>query len=93
LFGFSRVIWFEKGVDYYFNNLFFLAKIALFVVAGLLSIYPTRIYLRWSQALAKNILPDLSTSNLHSLKRCIHRQLVIVMLVIFCASMMAKGFG
>jgi putative membrane protein len=93
IFGFGRVIWFEKGTDYYFNNLFFLTKIILFVIAGLLSVYPTRTYFGWRQALADNTLPDLSANKIQSLKKCMHWQLIIIMAIIFCASMMAKGFG
>ncbi|MFT5504865.1 MAG: putative membrane protein [Gammaproteobacteria bacterium] len=93
LFGLGRVIWFEKGTDYYFHNLFFLTKIVLFVIAGLLSTYPTRTYLGWRRMLAENVLPDLSDNKMQSLKKSMHWQLIIIMAVIFCASMMAKGFG
>ena len=45
-FGFLRVIYFEKGTDYYYSNTFFQIKLVLFIVVGLISIYPTIHYLR-----------------------------------------------
>lgn len=36
--GLARVFFFEKGAAYYFGNPYFLAKVALFLAAGLLSI-------------------------------------------------------
>src|SRR5262245_7693162 len=39
--GLLRVFYFEKGAAFYFHNLAFVAKLALFAVVGLLSIYPT----------------------------------------------------
>src|ERR1700743_234469 len=38
---------FEKGAAYYFHNPFFLVKFGLFIAAGLISIYPTRLFLSW----------------------------------------------
>ncbi len=43
--GLLRVIYFEKGAGYYFANGFFIAKFTLFIVAGLISIYPTVLFL------------------------------------------------
>jgi putative membrane protein len=45
--GLLRVFFFEKGADYYFSNVFFLTKLSLFVMAALISIYPTVLYLSW----------------------------------------------
>ena len=39
--GLLRVFYTEKGAAYYFASFTFLAKLALFVVVGILSIYPT----------------------------------------------------
>src|SRR5690606_40273371 len=39
--GAARAMHFGKGLDYYLNNSFFHAKVALFIVVGLLSLYPT----------------------------------------------------
>jgi len=49
--GVARVIWGAKGWVAYQDNPFFWAKIATFVVIGLLSIAPTLRFIRWSRAL------------------------------------------
>jgi len=49
--GVARVIWGAKGWVAYQDNPFFWAKIATFVVIGLLSITPTIQFIKWSRAL------------------------------------------
>ena len=41
LIGFLRVFYFEKGASYYFHSVPFIAKVTLFAIVFLLSIYPT----------------------------------------------------
>src|SRR5882724_913129 len=42
--GLLRVAYFEKGAAYYFGNAFFLTKFTLFILAALISIYPTVLF-------------------------------------------------
>src|ERR1700756_1669585 len=49
--GLLRVAYFEKGPAYYFRDAFFLIKVAAFLLAGLISIYPTLTFLSWSKDL------------------------------------------
>ena len=93
VFGFLRVFYFEKGADYYFSNVFFLLKLGLFVLVGLMSLYPTIIYRRWNSELKQNIAPDLSTQQVFLLRRIIHTELVGILVLLLCASMMARGLG
>jgi len=93
VFGFLRVFYFEKGADYYFNNTFFLIKLAIFVIVGLMTIYPTIIYLRWNKEIEQGIAPTFSEVDSAKLRKFLHYQLVGIGGVLFCASMMAKGFG
>ena len=93
LFGFLRVIYFEKGTDYYFNNAFFVVKMVLFVLVGLMTIYPTLTYLRWGKEIKQGIAPTFSESDSIRLRKYLHYQLIGVGLIMFCASMMAKGLG
>ena len=93
IFGLLRVFYFEKGADYYFSNTFFLLKIGLFVLVGLISLYPTVIYLRWNAELKQDISPDLSTRQVHLLRRIIHTELVGILAVLLCAALMARGLG
>ena len=91
--GFCRVIWFEKGAEYYFNNDFFLIKIGLFVVVGLISIYPTVSYFRWNKWLTQDQPPEVTDKQQAQLRRCLHTQLVVIIAIILCASLMTKGYG
>ena len=93
IFGFLRVFYFEKGADYYFSNVFFLLKLGLFVLVGLMSLYPTIIYRRWNSELKQNIAPDLSPQQVFLLRRIIHTELVGILVLLLCASMMARGLG
>src|SRR5690242_6712358 len=45
--GVVRVLYFEKGTYYYFHSVPFYAKMSLFAIVGLLSIYPTMQFLSW----------------------------------------------
>lgn len=47
--GFLRVFYFEKGSAFYFSNPFFHIKLGLFVLIGLLSIYPTVKFIGWKK--------------------------------------------
>ncbi len=93
LFGTLRVLYFEKGADYYLGNSFFQLKIGLFFLAALISAYPTIRFRRWNAELGQDIAPGLSTIEVTRLKRAIHWELVFIGGILVCASLMAKGFG
>ena len=93
IFGSLRVVYFEKGAEYYFNNTFFLLKMGLFIIVGLLSIYPTICYTRWNSELKLDIAPELSIQAVQKLRKIIHTELVVIIGILLCASLMAKGFG
>ncbi len=93
VFGLLRVFYFEKGSEYYFSNTFFLIKLGLFVIAALISLYPTIQFARWNSELNQGIAPDLTTVAAKRLKSAIHWELVLIGGIILCASLMAKGFG
>src|SRR6202021_4173649 len=45
--GVLRVFFGAKGYEYYYVNIFFWAKMALFVGVGLVSVAPTMMYIGW----------------------------------------------
>ena len=55
--GFLRVVYFEKGAAHYFGNVFFLAKLTLFLAVGFASIYPTLRFVRWRKDTAAGRAP------------------------------------
>lgn len=91
--GLLRVFYFEKGAAYYFHNLAFLAKLSLFVIVALLSIYPTVEFLSWRKAVKQGQAPMVSDRKLRALRRVIHWELAGIVLIILCAALMAKGIG
>jgi putative membrane protein len=93
VFGFLRVIYFEKGSEYYFANTFFQIKLGLFIAAALISLIPTLQILRWNRELSQGIAPILTGATVQRMKRAIHWELVLIGGIMLCASLMAKGFG
>jgi putative membrane protein len=91
--GLGRVFHFEKGASYYFHNWAFHTKLTLFVLVGLLSIVPTREFLRWRLALRAGEVPTVTPEKLKSVRSMIHYELVGVVLILLMAALMAKGIG
>ena len=91
--GLLRVFYFEKGAAFYFSNAFFIAKLALFVAVGVISIGPTREFLSWGRTLRSGGTPAIHPAKLASLRRAMHWELIGVVLIILCAALMARGVG
>ena len=84
--GLLRVFYFEKGASYYFHNAAFLTKLSLFLVIGLLSIYPTLKVASW-----KKQAPD--PAGVAAVRRVIHIELAGIVVILLCAALMADGIG
>jgi putative membrane protein len=93
VFGTLRVLYFEKGGEYYGDNLFFQIKIGLFLLAALISIYPTSRFRGWKRQLDQNMAPIISGAEVKKLQRALHWELVMILGMVLCASLMARGFG
>ena len=93
VFGFLRVIYFEKGSDYYFGNLFFQLKLGFYFTAFLISLYPSAVFRRWNSELKQDAAPELDAGTVARLKKVIHWELLLVSGMLVCASLMARGFG
>jgi putative membrane protein len=91
--GLLRVVYFEKGAAYYFSNAFFLTKLALFIIAALISIYPTVLFLSWRKPLKNGEVPEVPDAQRKKARMCLMLELTAVLGIIFCAPFMARGFG
>ena len=91
--GLLRVGFFEKGPTYYWHSGPFIAKISLFAIVGLLSIYPTVAFLKWRKPLRDGVLPVVPEATLQKIRVIIGWELACVVLIIACAAMMARGIG
>src|SRR5262245_4255248 len=73
--GFLRVFYTEKGAAYYFHSIPFITKIALFAAIGLLSIYPTKQFLRWRKSLKDNRVPAIDDATRRKIRMVLHIEL------------------
>jgi putative membrane protein len=91
--GAMRVMYLEKGAAYYMHSAPFIAKMVCFLAVGLISIYPTLVFIKWNKAYKRGATPVWSDSLGRRLRVLIHIELSLLLLMILCAAMMAKGIG
>ena len=91
--GMLRVAYFEKGPAYYWHDTFFIAKFTAFLIAALVSIYPTVVFLAWSRSLKAGIAPEISPERVRSVRLCLMLELALILVILLCAALMARGFG
>jgi putative membrane protein len=89
--GFVRVFYTEKGSAYYFDSASFLLKLGLFIVVGLLSVYPTIKFVGWRKALREGRVPDFDAATRRKVRMLIHIELTLLFVIILMAIMMARG--
>ncbi len=88
--GFARTYWGVKGFGWYWHQPLLHLKLTLFVVVGLMSIGPTRAFIRWRRALdANGALP--AEAEVRKVRRWIMIQAHVVMLIPLAATLLARG--
>lgn len=91
--GLVRVFYFSKGVDYYFHNLPFIAKMVLYAIASGLSLPATLEIKRWREPLKLGSLPTVGEQKLRDLRIFIGWQAACVLGMLVCATLAARGVG
>jgi putative membrane protein len=91
--GLLRVFYFEKGKAFYASSPFFHAKLTLFVLVGLLSIYPTIRFIKWGAQTKQGLAPVVSAVEYKRIMLMLRAELVLLLGVALCASLMARGVG
>jgi putative membrane protein len=102
LWGIAAVLWLatgllrafgglEKGTAFYLSSRLFWTKMALFALIVLLEIAPMLAFIRWRIQLKRGLAPDTSRARAYYLVN--HIQMALVILMIFVAAFMARGFG
>jgi putative membrane protein len=81
----------EKDTTYYLHNHLFLGKLALFAVILALEVRPMVTLIGWRRRVALGTQPDTSTAPL--LARISLAQAWIVVVMVFLAVGMARGYG
>ena len=91
--GIARLLWGAKGSAFYLSNPVFHTKLSLFVLAGLMSIYPTIQYFKWAEAVNKDVRYAPPAAGAARVRSLIITQLVLLAAIPLAATLMARGVG
>ena len=81
----------EKGTAFYLGSRAFWLKMALFALILVLEVRPMMTFIRWRAGLRLGRAPD--TSGARGLYVVTHVEMALVVLMVFVAAFMARGFG
>jgi putative membrane protein len=81
----------EKGTAFYLSSSLFWTKMILFVLVVGLEIWPMLTFIRWRREVRRGRTPD--TSRAPTLYVVTHAEMALVVVIVFVASFMARGFG
>ncbi len=91
--GILRVKYFGQGGEFYLSNPIFWFKVSLYIIVGLLSLYPTTTYILWAIPLSKNKLPIISDNLVKRFKLITSTELFCFAIIPFFATLMSRGIG
>ena len=91
--GILRVKYYGQGGEFYTSNPIFWVKILLYILIGLISLYPTTTYILWAIPLSKNKLPIISDNLVKRFKLIIMTELIGFAVIPFFATLMSRGIG
>jgi putative membrane protein len=90
--GIARTWWGVKGTAWYWTNPLLHVKLTMFIVIGVLSIFPTLTYFRWRKALRANgTLP--AEDDVRKTRKLVMVQAHLIALIPLVAVFLARGFG
>lgn len=91
--GFLRVFFGAKSADFYLHNHVFWSKVVLFGIVGLLSIKPTRAFLRWRKAQAADAGYAPEEVDIRAVRKILMLEIHLFALLPLAAAAMARGVG
>ncbi|MBV8245474.1 MAG: DUF2214 family protein [Candidatus Eremiobacteraeota bacterium] len=91
--GLTRLFTSPQGPGFYAGNPIFWTKMGLFAIIGLLSIVPTRSFLRWNRSLEADGSVTVSPEEHRRIRGYIMAELVVLCFIPLCATLMARGIG
>jgi len=90
--GVARTLWGVKGTSWYWTNPLLHVKLTLFIIVGVISIFPTITYIRWRRELrATGALP--AEAEVRKTRKLVMIQAHILVLIPLFAVFLARGFG
>ena len=90
--GVARTWWGIKGTAWYWTNPLLHLKLTLFIIVGVISIFPTMTYIRWRKTLqSTGALP--AEAEIRKTRKLVMIQAHLVALIPLAAVFLARGFG
>jgi len=90
--GVARTWWGMKGTAWYWTNPLLHVKLGLFIIVGVLSIFPTLTYFRWRKAVrSSGALPE--AAEVRKTRKLVMIQAHLIALIPLVAVFLARGFG
>ena len=90
--GVARTVLGIKGTAWYWTNPLLHVKLTLFIVVGVISIFPNLTYVRWRKALRANgTLPG--EAEISKTRKLVMVQAHLIALIPLVAVFLARGFG
>ena len=89
--GLLRWFMFGKGSDFYMSNPIFHTKLTLFVILGILSIFPTLKILKWRKQVNSGQETDVNERSVKKILMLVRIELLIVVIIPLLAVMIARG--
>jgi len=90
--GIARTWWGVKGTAWYWTNPLLHVKLGLFIIVGVLSIFPTLTFFRWRKTLrSTGKLPF--EGDIKMTRRLVMLQAHLIALIPLVAVFLARGFG
>lgn len=90
--GVARTVWGVKGTSWYWTNPLLHVKLTLFIIVGVISIFPTMTYFRWRKALrSTGALP--AEADILKTRKLVMVQAHLIALIPLVAVFLARGFG
>ena len=91
--GVLRLIYGAKGADFYMQSWPIYVKVGLFIVVGLVSIFPTLAFLRWKRTVAHDPSWKVPAAEQARARRLIVIQLHLAGMIPVFAVIMARGLA
>ena len=90
--GVARTWWGVKGTVWYWTNPLLHLKLTLFIIVGVISIFPTMTYIRWRKTLqSTGALP--AEAEIRKTRKLVMIQAHLIALIPLAAVFLARGFG
>jgi putative membrane protein len=91
--GFLRATLGAKGPDFYFNAWPIYAKIALFIVVGVISVKPTLTFIAWRRAYERDAAWHVPEAEQARVRRLLLLEIHVAALIPVFAVIMSRGLG